>query len=102
MRKILSIAAAVVAASAALAADAPAPSGPAVTVSLKGRHGHATPIRQGFNHTGGGNIDVAQPSPDTIIITMSGVAVAGAHPCKDSVATLDFDLEQCFEVAIAD
>jgi hypothetical protein len=82
-------------------AQAP-PAAPPVTITLKGRHGHGTPIRQGFNHTGGGNIDVAQPSADTVIITMTGVAVAGAHPCKDSVATLDFDLEQCLEIAIAD
>src|SRR5206468_817432 len=54
--------------------------------------------RQGFTHTGGGNIDVAQPAPDTLIITMSGVVVAGGHPCRDSTATLDFDLNQSFEV----
>jgi hypothetical protein len=81
---------------------APAPSGPAVTITLGSRHGHATPVRQGFNHTGGGNIDVAQPSPDTVVVTMTGVAVAGAHPCKDSVAALNFDLEQCFEVRFED
>ena len=87
---------------AALAQPPAAPAGPAVTITLKGRHGHASPIRQGFNHTGGGNIDVAQPAPDTVIITMAGVAVAGANPCKDSVATLDFDLEQCLDIAIVD
>lgn len=72
---------------------------PAVTINLRDRHGHVTPVRQGFTHTGGGNIDVAQPSPDTLVITMTGVAVAGAHPCKDSVATLSFDLTQGIEVA---
>jgi len=61
-----------------------------------------TPFRSGFTHTGAGNIDVAQPAPDTVIITMTGVAVAGGHPCKSSVATLDFDLEQCFEVSFVD
>jgi hypothetical protein len=82
-----------------LAADAPVPSpGPAVTVSVGSRHGHVTPVRKGFTHTGGGNLDVAQPAPDTLVVTMTGVAVAGGHPCKDSVATLNFDLEQCFEV----
>src|SRR5262249_40599490 len=35
---------------------------------------------------------------DTIVVTMTGVAVAGGHPCKDSSATLNFDLDQCFEV----
>src|SRR3954471_2896870 len=77
---------------------APAAPGPSVTITLGGRHGHGTPTRQGFTHTGGGNIDVAQPAADTIVVTMTGVAVGGAHPCKHSVATLQFDLTQAFEV----
>jgi hypothetical protein len=76
--------------------------GPAVTIVLGSRHGHATPARQGCTHTGGGNIDVAQPAPDTVIVTMTGVAVACGHPCKDSLAALSFDLEQCFEVRFED
>ena len=80
----------------------PPPSGPPVTIVLGSRHGHATPQRQGFAHTGGGNIDVAQPAPDTVIVTMTGVAVAGAHPCKDSLAAWNFDLDQCFEVRFED
>src|SRR5262245_23625105 len=83
---------------ALLAADAPAPSGPAVTISPGYAPGHVTPRRKGFTHTGGGNLDVAQPVPDTLLVTMTGVTVAGGQPCKDSVATLSFDLEQCFEV----
>jgi hypothetical protein len=79
--------------STVLAADAPA-----VSIALGSRKASATPTQQGFTHTGGGNIDVAQPSPDTIVITMTGVAVAGAHPCKDSTATLTFDLMQNFQV----
>src|SRR5947209_7349005 len=80
----------------------PVPAGPPVTIVLGSRHGHATPHRQGFTHTGGGNIDVAQPTPDVIVVTMTGVAVAGAHPCKDSVATMNFDLDQCFEIRFED
>jgi hypothetical protein len=82
---------------AALAADAPT-----VTISLGARDAKATPIRTGFAHTGGGNIDVQQPSPDTLVVTMSGVAVAGAHPLCDSAAGFDFLLNQEFEVAFAD
>jgi hypothetical protein len=77
------------------AAQAPAP---VVTISLGARQAKVVPVRQGFTHTGGGNIDVAQPAPDTIIITMTGVAVAGAHPTRASSASLQFDLEQAFEV----
>jgi hypothetical protein len=84
------------------AAVGQAPAGPPVSILLGSRHGHVTPGCQGFTHTGGGNIDVAQPAPDTVIVLMSGVAVAGAHPCKDSVATLQFDLQQCFEVRLED
>jgi hypothetical protein len=78
-------------------AAAPLP-GPTITPYL--RHGHGTPHRQGFAHTGAGTIDVAQPAPDTLVVTMYGVAVAGGHPCKDSVAAVDFDLDQCFEVGL--
>ena len=81
----------------AVHAQAP-PSGPLTTITLGPRHGQVTPVRQGFTHTGGGNIDVAQPAPDTVVITMTGVAVAGAHPCKDSLAALHFDLTQEFEI----
>jgi hypothetical protein len=86
---------------AARAADKPeAPTAPPPTITLYDRHGHVTPQREGFQHTGGGNIDVAQPAPDTVAITMTGVAVAGPHPCKPSVAAMDFDLEQSFEIGL--
>ncbi len=77
------------------AADAPAP-----VLTLNEREGRVTPHREGFQHTGAGEIDVAQPAPDTIVVTMTGVTVAGPHPCKDSAASMDFDLAQCFEVAL--
>jgi hypothetical protein len=72
------------------------------SITLYERHGHVTPVRQGFTHTGAGNIDVAQPAPDTLIVTMTGVVVAGGHPRDNSIATLDFDLEQCFQILAAD
>src|ERR1019366_2184419 len=75
---------------------------PPVSITLGSRHGHVTPSRQGFTHTGGGNIDVAQPAPDTVIVTMTGVAVTGGHPAKNSVAALHFDLDQCFEIKFDD
>jgi hypothetical protein len=75
------------------------PAAPAASIVLGPRHGHVTPVRTGCNHTAGGNIDVAQPSPDVVVITMTGVAVAGKHPCLSSVASMAFELEQCFEVS---
>src|SRR6266481_630922 len=83
----------------AFAADTPAPSGPPVSITLGSRHAHVSPVGQGFVHTGGGNIDVAQPAADTIVITMTGVAVAGGHPFKSTAAKMNFDLEQCLEIA---
>lgn len=80
-----------------LAAAEPA-AAPPFTLTLGARHAHVTPCRQGFTHTGGGNIDVAQPAPDTIVITMTGVAVAGGHPCKPSSASMKFELDQCIEI----
>lgn len=82
----------------AFAADSPTPAGPAVSIALGSRHAHVSPVGQGFVHTGGGNIDVSQPAPDTIVITMTGVAVAGGHPFKASTATMNFDLEQALEI----
>jgi hypothetical protein len=85
-----------------LVAQPPAPPGPKVSIGLKGRHGHAVPHRTGHNHTGGGNIIVDQSKDDIVIITMSGVAVAGPHPTSGSSASMDFDLEQCFEIVFND
>jgi hypothetical protein len=73
------------------------PSSP-VTITLGARHGHVTPLRQGCCHTGGGNTDVAQPAPDTVVVTMTGVAVATGAPCGPGVAGMDFDLNQGFEL----
>jgi hypothetical protein len=78
-------------------AAAPLP-GPVIT--LFERQSQVIPVRKGFQHTGGGNIDVARPSADTVIITMTGVAVAGAHPVHKSIAALDFNLVQEVEVAL--
>jgi hypothetical protein len=82
----------------AFAADTPAPSSPPVSITIGSRHAHVSPVRQGFTHTGGGNIDVAQPAADTLVITMTGVAVAGGHPIKASTATMSFQLDQLFEI----
>jgi hypothetical protein len=84
--------------SLALAQAPPAPP-PPVSLSLGMRHGHVMPARCGFAHTGGGNTDVAQPSPDTVVVTMTGVVVAGGHPCTRSTASMEFDLVQALEVS---
>lgn len=74
-----------------------AASPPPVSITQGPRHGHVTPARTGCTHTGGGNIDVAQPSPDTLVVTMTGVAVAYGS-CKVASAAMHYDLEQCLEI----
>ena len=76
-----------------------APSTPTCSLILDDRHAHVTPMRCGFTHTGGGYIDVSTPDPDTVVITMTGVVVAGEHPCKDSTAQMTFTLDQTLEVS---
>jgi hypothetical protein len=72
---------------------------PDVSLNLHKRTAVATPSRKGCTRTGGGNIDVQQPSPDTIVVTMSGVAVAYGSPAGPAQAALDFALTQGFEVS---
>jgi hypothetical protein len=75
---------------------APAPD---VSLQLGSRSGKVTPMRSGTTHTGGGNIDVQQPAPDTVVITMTGVAVAYGGPCCGASASQVFELVQQFEVS---
>ena len=75
---------------------APAPD---VSLALGSRSGKVTPARSGSTHTGGGNIDVQQPAPDTVVITMSGVAVAYGSPAAAAQASQVFELVQQFEVS---
>jgi hypothetical protein len=74
--------------------------GPAVSLVLGPCQATAVPERQGAARTGGGNIHVTQPSPDTISVTMTGAAAARGHPLKRSEAGLQFDLAQDFEVVV--
>jgi hypothetical protein len=67
---------------------------PPVSIILHERHGHVTPVKGKCTHTGGGLIDVASPSPDTVLVTMSGAVVANS--------TMQFDLDQSFEVSFDD
>jgi hypothetical protein len=67
---------------------------PPVSITLHERHGHVTPTKGVLTHTGGGLIDVASPSPDVVIVTMSGAVLANAE--------MHFDMEQCFEISFDD
>ncbi len=72
---------------------------PDVSIVLGRRDAKVTPARIRCTHTGGGNVDVQQPSPDTLVVTMTGVAVAYGSPAGAAAASLDFALSQAFEVS---
>ena len=75
------------------------PAAPDVSISLLKRTGHVTPCNGKCTHTGGGNIDVQQPTPDTLVVTMTGAAVAYGTPLNPGQAGMNFDLSQVFEVS---
>ena len=75
---------------------APAPD---VSIALGKRTAQVVPGRVRCTHTGGGNIDVQQPSPDTLVVTMTGAAVAYGSPAGAAAAALDFMLTQVFDVS---
>jgi hypothetical protein len=72
---------------------------PSVIIKLGARCAKAVPVKGCCDHTGGGNIDVQQPTPDVLVITMTGAAVAAGSPVRGTVAGFDFDLSQCFNVS---
>jgi hypothetical protein len=67
---------------------------PPVSITLHERDGQVVPHKGKHTHTGGGLIDVASPSPDTVIVTMTGAVIANAE--------MTFTFEQCFEVNFDD
>ncbi|HJZ58555.1 MAG TPA: hypothetical protein VKE74_26680 [Gemmataceae bacterium] len=75
------------------------PQAPDVSFVVGSRSAAATPVRSGCTHTGGGNIDVQQPALDTLVVTMSGVAVAYGGPTGPASAGLVFEMVQQFEVS---
>jgi hypothetical protein len=67
-----------------------------VTLRLGEADAQATPSRHICARTGGGNIDVRQVAPDTVVITMTGVVVGGG--LAGASAAFTFDLAQQFTV----
>lgn len=74
----------------------------AVSLELGSRHAQAAPFRHGCGRTGGGAIDVQQPSADTLVVTMTGAAAAYPNPARAARAGFEFALDQCFDVRIRD
>lgn len=62
----------------------------------------AVPARKGVSFANGGIIDVAQPNPTTIVVTMTGLCATNADLVCTSIANYHFELTQGFAVAIND
>lgn len=73
------------------------PTGPAYQIVLRSRHAEVVPTRTREAQTGGGSVIVEQPEPHTIVVTMSGAAVAGSD-CHGSSAGIAFSLEQDLDI----
>jgi len=71
--------------------------GPAYQIVLRSRHSQVTPAKYERSQTGGGSILIAQPEPNTIVVTMGGSAVVGSG-CKASNAAIHFELAQDLEI----
>jgi hypothetical protein len=106
MKRLLaaSVAAALALPLFAAAGDAPKADAPPPPVSIKlgGQHGHSTPVKCGAARTAGGDIKVDQPTPDQVVITMTGVAVATSSLRGPSSGQMCFDLLECLEISIDD
>lgn len=74
-----------------------AASGPAYQIVLRSRTAEVTPHRSKDAQTGGGWINVEQPEPNTIVVTMGGSTAVGSD-CHGAAAGIAFDLEQDLEI----
>jgi hypothetical protein len=83
-----------------IGAQEPAPSGPRPPVEFILAPGQAKgiPFKKGVAYANGGVIDVAQPNPTTIVVTMTGLTATNADLLCQSVAGYRFVLAQRFEV----
>lgn len=73
---------------------------PGYIILLHSRGATVTPEKSKNSQTGGGYIQVTQVEPNTVMILMRGAAAA-ASDHKDGSATLQFELNQAFEIVPA-
>jgi hypothetical protein len=72
---------------------------PPVEIILTPGEASAVPVKKGVAYVNGGVIDVAQPNPTTVVVTMTGMTAANADLLSRSWAQYQFDLTQGFQVA---
>ncbi len=83
---------------APMPASAQQPAPPPYQFVLRSRSGEAVPEHNKQGQTGGGYIDIVQRGPDTIQIAMRGAVVAGSETRQPGTASLQFLLNQDFEI----
>src|SRR5262245_45469436 len=73
---------------------------PAVELVVLPGEASAVPYKRGVSYANGGIIDVTQPTPTTIVVTMTGLTATNADLLHTSVAAYHFDLSQCFDLVV--
>ena len=75
-----------------------APTGPRPPVEIVVTPGQASavPVKRGVVYVNGGVIDVTQPNPTTMVVTMTGLTAADADLLRASVAQYQFELRGGF------
>src|SRR5437588_755455 len=81
----------------ALSAHAQEPR-PAAEFVIAPGQAHAVPSKEGVSWANGGVVDVAQPNPTTLVVTMSGITATNANLICTSIAQYQFDLAQEFAI----
>ncbi|MEM8678191.1 MAG: hypothetical protein AAGF97_02445 [Planctomycetota bacterium] len=71
-------------------------------IILGPQSGTAKPTQRGMSYTGGGNIEITQPTPDTVVITMGGSVAAASTLFTCGEALLNFIHEQQFAIEFSD
>ena len=75
---------------------------PTYTLTLGARHACVTPCTSNRARADGGIIDVAQPAPNALAVTMTGTPAADSYLGCTSTASQSFQLVQEFEVKCSD
>lgn len=75
---------------------------PTYTINLKARHACVTPHTKKLARVDGGFIDVTAPSPQGLIVTMTGTTAASSYLGCTGVASADFELAQELEITCSD
>jgi hypothetical protein len=88
-------------ATASGSAAAPAPP-PTYTINLKARHACVTPHTKKLARVDGGFIDVVSPTPQSVIVTMTGTTAASSYLGCSGAATAEFEMAQELEITCSD